>query len=77
MAQKNMNQNKTTDKYFEWRALQNFCKFTFPCHPEAVRPKDLFVDFFVLKRKEEILRFAQNDSAGFWNSITKTEESLF
>jgi transposase len=51
------------------RVFQNFCKFTFPCHPEAVRPKDLFVDFFVLKREEEILRFAQNDSLNFWNTL--------
>jgi hypothetical protein len=24
------------------RVFQNSRKFTFPCHPEAVRPKDLF-----------------------------------
>jgi hypothetical protein len=65
------------------RVFQNFCKLTFLCHLEAVKPKDLLFWFFDLKRKTwyilhfaqndifevEILRRLQNDNIDFWNSF--------
>jgi hypothetical protein len=51
--------------------FQNYRKLTFLCHPEDFSPKDLIFWFFNLKRKNEILRFAQNDDVDFWNSLSK------